>query len=51
MGGVARILLSHVQSEQKNWMEIGKSDGETVCVCDGLKGKICKKQAPADEDP
>ena len=35
MGGVARILLCHVRSEQKNWMEIGKFDGETVCICDG----------------
>ena len=34
--GVERISLRHVRSEQKNWMEIGKLDGETVCICDGL---------------
>lgn len=44
MGGVARILLRHVRSEQKDWMEIGKFDGETVRICDGLKGKICKNK-------
>ena len=33
---VKRISLRHVRSEQKNWMEIGNFDGETVCICDGL---------------
>ena len=44
MGGVARILLRHVRSEQKNWMEIGKNDDETVHIREGKDGKNWQKR-------
>lgn len=44
MEGMAGILLRHVRPGQKNWVEIGKNDDETVHIREGKDGKNWQKR-------